>query len=69
MLIATGWAGFAASVRDLENTETVGKIKEGTVTIIDKSMDGLSKVSERFSEKVDRRREGGGGGENSGTEP
>lgn len=44
MLFATGWAGFTASVRDLERTETVGKMKENTVTMIDKSMDGLSKV-------------------------
>lgn len=39
-----GWAGLAASVRELERTETVEKLKEGTVTIIDRSMDGLSKV-------------------------
>lgn len=45
MLLATGWAGFASSMRELERTETVGKLKEGTATMIDRSMDGLSKVS------------------------
>lgn len=35
---------MAATYRDLERTETAEKIKEGTVTMIDKSMDGLSKV-------------------------
>lgn len=45
MLLATGWAGLASSMRDLERTETVGKLKEGTATMIDRSMDGLSKVS------------------------
>ena len=43
-LFATGWAGFAASVREIEQSEAVGKIKESTVSIIDRSMDGLSKV-------------------------
>lgn len=44
MILATGWAGFRSSVRELEKTETVEKIKSGTVTMIDRSMDGLSKV-------------------------
>lgn len=45
MILATGWAGFTSSVRELEKTETMGKIKSGTVTMIDRSMDGLSKVN------------------------
>lgn len=44
MIFATGWASVAATYRDLERTETAEKIKESTVNIIDKSMDGLSKV-------------------------
>lgn len=43
-MFASGWASVAATYRDLERTETAEKIKEGTVTMIDKSMDGLSKV-------------------------
>lgn len=44
-IVAMGWASLAARVKELEETETVAKIKEGTVTIVDRSMDGLSKVS------------------------
>ena len=51
MLLATGWAGLASSMRELERTETVGKLKEGTATIIDRSMDGLSKVSPTVHKK------------------
>lgn len=44
LMFASGWASVAATYRDLERTETAEKLKEGTVTMIDKSMDGLSKV-------------------------
>lgn len=44
MIFATGWASVAATYRDLERTETAEKIKEGTVNLVDRSMDGLSKV-------------------------
>lgn len=44
LIFASGWASVAATYRDLERTETAEKLKEGTVTMIDKSMDGLSKV-------------------------
>lgn len=54
MLLATGWAGFASSMRELERTETVGKLKEGTATMIDRSMDGLSKVGCKVAEVTDK---------------
>lgn len=44
MIFATGWASVAATYRDLERTETAEKMKEGAFTVMDKSMDGLSKV-------------------------
>lgn len=44
MIFATGWASVAATYRDLERTETAEKIKESTVNLVDRSMDGLSKV-------------------------
>lgn len=47
MMISTGWMSFASSVRDLENSETYEKLREGTVTMIDKSLDGLSKVQNK----------------------
>ncbi|CAN0299120.1 unnamed protein product, partial [Ascophyllum nodosum] len=53
-LFATGWAGFAASVREIEQSEAVGKIKESTVSIIDRSMDGLSKVGSKVAEVTDK---------------
>ncbi|CAN0059187.1 unnamed protein product [Sphacelaria rigidula] len=48
-----GWASLAARVKELEETETVAKIKEGTVTIVDRSMDGLSKVGSKVAEVTD----------------
>eukprot|EP00752_Nemacystus_decipiens_P014370 g12782.t1 len=54
LMFASGWASVAASYRDLERTETAGKIKEGTVTMIDKSMDGLSKVGCKISETTEK---------------
>lgn len=44
MIFATGWASVAATYRDLERTETAEKMKEGAVALMDRSMDGLSKV-------------------------
>lgn len=44
MIFATGWASVAATYRDLERTETAEKMREGAVNMMDKSMDGLSKV-------------------------
>lgn len=51
-MFAVGWASLAARVRELEETETVAKIKEGTVTIVDRSMDGLSKVSHEKGQDI-----------------
>eukprot|EP00903_Cladosiphon_okamuranus_P019174 g17636.t1 len=54
LMFASGWASVAATYRDLERTETAEKLKEGTVAMIDKSMDGLSKVGCKISETTER---------------
>ncbi|CAM9449472.1 unnamed protein product [Ectocarpus sp. 8 AP-2014] len=54
MIFATGWASVAATYRDLERTETAEKIKEGTVNLVDRSMDGLSKVGCKISETTEK---------------
>ncbi|CAN0264118.1 unnamed protein product [Ectocarpus fasciculatus] len=54
MMFATGWASVAATYRDLERTETAEKIKEGTVNLVDRSMDGLSKVGCKISETTEK---------------
>ncbi|CAM9639315.1 unnamed protein product [Pylaiella littoralis] len=54
MIFATGWASVAATYRDLERTETAEKMKEGAVALMDRSMDGLSKVGCKISETTEK---------------
>ncbi|CAN0076720.1 unnamed protein product [Discosporangium mesarthrocarpum] len=54
LLFASGWTSFTATVKEIEQSEAMGRVKQGSVIALEKSMDGLSKVGVRVAELTDQ---------------